>query len=1708
MLTTERKNSVLMLGGKMPNEQYKNALGTGYTLWRDVHGQGARGRKNHLRVAGGDESTAGTAQSRGADTTVEATAADARYCSCKCLVSSDDPGRDMVQCDNEGCPVEWYHVECTTLDARPAESEPWTCALCVLDDLDTDTGGAVGGEAAHVDGGGAGAAAALAPLATSGAEAASGDAGLASLAVAAAAADERGDAAAAVLQRNPISGFTHTEEQRFSAMGEADLLGAARLSPRYSSYAPKLTGERLRALKATIALHQRHDMPVGEHFAAAIRIYEQAGWAVKVMQTADGASGRKHVQVLRVMLQSPAMRGIVDKYPHVCDVSAIDATFTVGSMPIHTYAWVGHLPESGGDAIPLSFMLTLAAPDDDVPTRTDNIRWFFEQCLQRGLSFPELVLVDKCAATFKALALVAHERMASEAGKSGRAAAVTALERGAAGSTALERDAARRLLSAINADAAVLPAVSAGGVAIVDPLLSLAAPAGGAATAAIDPPPLPAAPMGGIAATTIALPPLPAAPVGGVAATTFDPLPLRFPRVDELLPPTTGGDPAPVGPAQQDVLAAILKPEVIAAFGRLAPALCAVLLEDLDDAERKRQSGATRSFAAFQDAHDHLFVHAALWRRGGVVGAFLRRYCLLSAALCYFHAKAAMLKRAQTGDTGLVKGDRAPAIEAFFASVVRVAASHDEALKLFEAYEREWSKCAGATWFAYVRDNWLSPAWCSLLLLSKRDRCARLFLLTTNSVELLWKNIKGSWLRGLRVADFAYALLTFVGAPNNIRAARTSVVGKALFNVDARLMGQQRRSEKRAPFQLIRSVARLAHDVEAGAVRFRPAEDGAPGVFTLESSAPVAQYASPPADAPTSAAARHADYPVASFYTSTSTDAASAGAVATRSERIAATVARVHEVATASGARGGGAAAVGRSGRAGDDSSNSTPLTAVVRRRADDVFGVVSQYRGLRFQYAGVGEAYVHPATCAALVAVNQARLAVDTLREGVGRGYTGKPLSRSYAMTSLAAIQATAPVVVDVTGHASSSAAGASEAAPPAPMTMDATGVLGTAPVPLSPANEEALRLNRLQHDGLCSAWEAVQRADFDDDPPSVAYVYAVPVGVPASELDVLCDAYLRRGENVSRMDGGPVPWGLRLMLLQAEPLAAALVAAGRGGELLYVTYVGLECRGEDSTTRFTRVWDHLMGKRSGTAHGPGSAVLDQLVRWTSKRPGGRVLSAVSSTARRAGQDVLHVRSTWRRVLLAILPLKEHIVYATEALLGAAVHGVGGIVANESPTGELQRYLARGWRGEPSRAEDDLDALITSVTVSGAQRSRLYVVRDALLAPQLYLTQRWLAAGIFRDTSGSVIVPALADGEYSLWQCISALSSRETCVVRQPFDVVPYADFCGRCGALRRRASPCRHLIYARGFIVTERKKDGSSEELPWWSMDLAMYLNFAEFSAALPASNAAAEASAGVETRFTAAGVETVASAFEDILRLHCRFMAAALLDVGAEVNSKVHTQLAAVRAVLQTVVGDSPSGAIATSATTPPSPPADELVDVARALRYEEALRTAAGHARGALGDAPRLRRERGHGGGRPGPLDKSARSADEVHRNHDRLVPVPAPPVELVMAAVATPTTLHVAASPPALVATGSGGMSLDGTIGGSPLGERNDNVASQDVVAAPAGLPGAAVAAGSGGAARAGSGTGGPRGAPKPVHDHSRTPDEARRVRARGRVDSG
>ena len=366
----------------------------------------------------------------------------------------------------------------------------------------------------------------------------------------------------------------------------------------------------------------------------------------------------------------------------------------------------------------------------------------------------------------------------------------------------------------------------------------------------------------------------------------------------------------------------------------------------------------------------------------------------------------------------------------------------------------------------------------------------------------------------------------------------------------------------------------------------------------------------------------------------------------------------------------------------------------------------------------------------------------------------------------------------------------------------------------------------------------------------------------------------------------------------------------------------------------------------------------------------------------------------------------------ATEALLGAAMHGVGGIVANESPTGESQRYLARGWLGEPSRSEDDLDALVQSVTVLVAKRSRLYDVRDALLAPQLRLAQRLLVAGVFRGPDGGIIQPALPYGEHSLWQCISALTSREATTALEPFDVAPYADFCGRCDwLLRRHAHPCKHLVFCRGLVLVQRNGAAAETELPWWSADTPMYLNLERFRSATASAPAAAAvddtaADGGGEKVITAVGLEDLIAALGEQVYATLRLVGAVAAAVGNDAAASQARTLAIseLRAVSDAAITAADSmaagGSVPTGGAAPPgasTAPVPVLVDHARAVRCADTLRAATGLARTAVGDMQQA--SRSHGGGRAGLLDKSAKSAAEVTANHRRLATVPAPRLEL-------------------------------------------------------------------------------------------------------------
>jgi hypothetical protein len=50
-----------------------------------------------------------------------------QWCTCR----QPDDGTLMLQCENDGCPVQWYHVRCVGVSELPNEEEQWYCPLCV-----------------------------------------------------------------------------------------------------------------------------------------------------------------------------------------------------------------------------------------------------------------------------------------------------------------------------------------------------------------------------------------------------------------------------------------------------------------------------------------------------------------------------------------------------------------------------------------------------------------------------------------------------------------------------------------------------------------------------------------------------------------------------------------------------------------------------------------------------------------------------------------------------------------------------------------------------------------------------------------------------------------------------------------------------------------------------------------------------------------------------------------------------------------------------------------------------------------------------------------------------------------------------------------------------------------------------------------------------------------------------------------------------------------------------------------------------------------------------------------------------------------------------------------------------------------------------------------------------------------------------------------
>lgn len=56
-------------------------------------------------------------------TSLSACSAEPVYCTCKRVAFGD-----MIACDNEDCPVEWFHYACVNLTRKPRNN--WICPLC------------------------------------------------------------------------------------------------------------------------------------------------------------------------------------------------------------------------------------------------------------------------------------------------------------------------------------------------------------------------------------------------------------------------------------------------------------------------------------------------------------------------------------------------------------------------------------------------------------------------------------------------------------------------------------------------------------------------------------------------------------------------------------------------------------------------------------------------------------------------------------------------------------------------------------------------------------------------------------------------------------------------------------------------------------------------------------------------------------------------------------------------------------------------------------------------------------------------------------------------------------------------------------------------------------------------------------------------------------------------------------------------------------------------------------------------------------------------------------------------------------------------------------------------------------------------------------------------------------------------------------------
>ena len=167
----------------------------------------------------------------------------------------------------------------------------------------------------------------------------------------------------------------------------------------WGPYVRELGAQHIKAVEAVHARHHRGNKTARNTLFDFAQDLASRGWG-----HLDFKHDNEKLVSLRLWARHPEMARLTRAYD-ADHVQIVDGTWTVGVKNYHLYVFHGLVPHSGGDAVPLAFLLFYHAPGID-GALTDTLAWAQTCALLDGMAPPLVTIFDKCRASFNASAEV------------------------------------------------------------------------------------------------------------------------------------------------------------------------------------------------------------------------------------------------------------------------------------------------------------------------------------------------------------------------------------------------------------------------------------------------------------------------------------------------------------------------------------------------------------------------------------------------------------------------------------------------------------------------------------------------------------------------------------------------------------------------------------------------------------------------------------------------------------------------------------------------------------------------------------------------------------------------------------------------------------------------------------------------------------------------------------------------------------------------------------------------------------------------------------------------------------------------------------------------------------------------------------------------------------------------------------------------------